>query len=103
MSNPRHLELGKLFHDQFFSLVGTLHEDDPRHNEAVGRAVETTMQGDCDKATADYNEWAAGAGYVPILIKPEGDNFSVMFHLTQSGVADVTISKEVKMLSVTIR
>lgn len=40
-----------------------VHEDDPGHDEAVGRAIALTFAGHVVEALQGYNAWAAGAGY----------------------------------------
>jgi hypothetical protein len=48
-----------------------VHPHDPVHERYVGAAFRMFSRGQCQKAQALYNRWAANAGYAPILLISE--------------------------------
>lgn len=72
--------LGAYFHAQLFALLPAgVHDDDPAHDRAVGKALHTALVvGQVEKAVADYNAWAQTAGYVPIQYRGEQDGAYVL-------------------------
>lgn len=61
------LEIGRYFHDQLAAMVPEdQHPDDDQHDEQVGRALRTAMEGEPALATERYNAWAVDAGYEPV-------------------------------------
>lgn len=62
-------ELGRAFHEQLAGQVEEpLHAEDEEHDERVGRALRLAVDGaDPARATEEYNAWARGAGYAPVL------------------------------------
>lgn len=57
-----------MFHDGLREIVSEgLHPEDETHDEQVGRALRTAIEGrDPAKATDEYNTWARTAGYEPV-------------------------------------
>lgn len=61
-------ERGREFHRQINAQIPEdAHADDPEHDERVGKALRTAVEGgDPVRAEAEYNEWARGARYEPV-------------------------------------
>jgi hypothetical protein len=61
-------ELGRVFHAQLAGLVDEpQHAEDEEHDARVGKALRLAISGrEPERASAEYNAWAAGAGYAPI-------------------------------------
>jgi hypothetical protein len=68
MERPSNKDLGHAFHEQLAALTPEgIHPEDPQHDEEVGRALRTAIEGeDPDGAMNAYNSWASGAGYEQI-------------------------------------
>lgn len=70
MSSVRRREarsIGRTFHEQLASQVEEVqHPDSAEHDEQVGRALRTAIEGDPKRAERQYNAWAGKAGYEPV-------------------------------------
>jgi len=58
--------LGENFHRQLEAQITDNHPDDVEHDEHVGLALKTAINGDPETAMRQYNDWANSAGYGPI-------------------------------------
>lgn len=67
-SRRRDRELGRAFHVQLSGQIEDgNHPDDPVHNEHVGKALRTAIEGrEPVRAMDEYNAWAIRSGYEPI-------------------------------------
>lgn len=86
---------GRLFHKQFFLLVGELHAEDVNHDGMVGICLRMAVYGQQpDKAVMLFNRWAATAGYRPVFFRGlRGDKTLIQCGTTPENHAVVAVDK----------
>jgi hypothetical protein len=65
---PAHLDIGRYFHKQLFSVLEDgQHDDDDNHDGMVGLAAMIAVRGgQPEKAELIYNQWALCSGFAPL-------------------------------------